>query len=230
MDTFYRSPSNSDILASSGLQSNDTSTPRKPQFPESSVPQPIRPDESFLRVSMDSTESVDAARSILGLYADADMDPHQIGRHTTSVYSSTRTSALFSPSPTSSTFYSGYISPFHLEQPHTPVTIDFEECFLPLGQDSTPSQASNKEKRFDQQPLEAACLNPSGFDGYNLPDTEYASALTLRNTTSDDKKVASPVSAVGMRSSQDRVSSWNDGSAALEELFDELSYLGELII
>lgn len=224
LETFNHSPNDSEILVSNTLPNHDTLTPRK------SVSRPRRRDKSFLRISMDSTDSIDPTRSIVDLYTDEDMGLHDNNQHATSVYPSTRTSALFSPSLTSSTLHSGYMSPLHLEQPNTPMTSDFEECFLLFDQAATPYCHADIENPPVHQHMDAAYLNTGRFDGYNLPEAEHASALTLRNISPRDTKATSPVSPAAMRSSQDRVSSWNDGSAALEELFNELSYLGEVIV
>lgn len=145
---------------------------------------------------------------------------------TSSVYSSVRSSQILSPSLTFSPALTGYMSPAHLGQPSTPMIDEFEESLFDLKLDSFLA-------RCDEQPeIETATphANHNGFPGYTLPEVEYKSALTLHNLQATTPKD----SPSKKKSSHDLVSSWNDGSAAqetgLEELLNELSYLGEVIV
>ena len=74
----------------------------------------------------------------------------------------------------------------------------------------------------------------SGFQGYSLPEVEQASALTIRKTPSTTVSHHSDRSPHNNNGKQDFIQLWNDGSehrmTALEDLVDDLGYLGELII
>lgn len=164
------------------------------------------------------------------------------------------TSANFSPCFASSTTHSGPMSPCNLS-PETPVTSEFGDDFLPplresesltqMGRTTSgnlklvtanpPSKVASPAPR----PQECDVQNPhatlGGFQGYSLPDHDHASALTIRKLPSITFKKTDCASPVAQQSSQqDLVHSWNDGSehrmTALEELVDDLGYLGEVII
>ncbi|MCJ1250778.1 hypothetical protein MMC30_008006 [Trapelia coarctata] len=178
---------------------------------------------------MDTESSFDHSETgdrVCGLPDDI-IGPVQEKYHqTSSVYSSVRSSQVISPSLTFSTALTGYMSPVHLGQPSTPMIDEFEESFFDLKLDSLLA-------RCDEQPEDEAIThraNNRGFPGYNLPDVENLSALTLRNLQSTTPKD----SPSKKKSSHDLVSSWNDGLTApetgQEELLDELGYLGEVIV
>lgn len=153
------------------------------------------------------------------------------------------TNKMFSPGLAASTIETDGMSPYHLAQPDTPSISEFEGD--PLGAKPT----SNLEPNVDSshiQVLEDVRISPMAnlhtrvhpskgtFQGYSLPETEQASALTLRklpSLTLESQGVDSPFRKPG---SQALVHSWNDGSehriTALEELVDDLGYLGELIV
>lgn len=165
------------------------------------------------------------------------------------------TSANFSPCLASNTTHSGPMSPCRLS-PETPVTSEFGDDFLPPVRDSEsltqmgrrtsgdlehllvnspsrPAPPISKPQGGDGQSSHATPLG--GFQGYSLPDHDHASALTIRKLPSITLKKRDCASPFTQQSSkQDLVHSWNDGSehrvTALEELVDDLGYLGKLII
>ena len=138
-------------------------------------------------------------------------------------------------------------SPMQLSLPETPTLSDFEDdnASWTHGSDSikvdiihlkAPSRAPPLPPLTSQGPTFA---NPfrihaplSGFQGYSLPQDEQGSMHTLRKPASvtsfhtDHRLHHQP-------SSEDLVQSWNDGSehrvTALEELVDDLGYLGAFI-
>ncbi|MCJ1314903.1 hypothetical protein MMC15_000217 [Xylographa vitiligo] len=177
---------------------------------------------------MDNSESADPTEIIVDLYAQLDGVVQPEGHHAESVSSSARTSELFSPSLTSSTAYSGYMSPLHIEQPNTPETTEFEEYFLSLDHNTSLPQNTNPEIQIKGVRTDTPCIDGVGFSGYNIMEA-HASALTIRSSAPNYVKAASSSTTYKATSSQDRVTSWNDGSPALEDLFNELSYLGEII-
>ncbi|KAL8951741.1 MAG: hypothetical protein Q9222_002291 [Ikaeria aurantiellina] len=74
-------------------------------------------------------------------------------------------------------------------------------------------------------------LNP-GFQSYNLPETEQGSTATLRKPQNEPFVPIRDTSA--SINVQQSVSTWNDGSnhrhlTALDELIDDLGYLGHMI-
>jgi len=183
-------------------------------------------DRMNTEVSSHHSETGDHLDKIGGLPNDATGPAPERYHQTSSVYSSVRSSQIASPSLTFSTALTGYMSPVHLGQPSTPMIDEFEESFLDLKLDSFMT-------RCDEQPEDETATphaNHNGFLGYTLPEVEYKSALTLHNLQATTPKD----SPSKKKSSHDLVSSWNDGSAAqetgLEELLDELSYLGEVIV
>ena len=159
----------------------------------------------------------------------------------------------FSPYIASNTTNSGPMSPCHLSQPETPVMSDFGDEFLPFRRDSetldqlaTASAGTDIDNHFGKPPSRAPPPPPvrepnaayptlAGFQGYSLPENEQASVLTIRKLPSIVFKPSTSDSRSNRpNSKQDLVHSWNDGSehrmSALEELVDDLGYLGELII
>ena len=153
------------------------------------------------------------------------VDQHTESVHdgnTDSVTSSVRSSEIFSPSLTSSSAYSEHMSPYQLQQPHTPELEEIQEYFLAFDQDATPSRNSIPQQKLSH-------LSTSGFGGYTLPEADHASALTLRKIPSNPTESSSATTPAKHTHTLDRVTSWNDGSPALEELFNELSYLGNII-
>lgn len=166
------------------------------------------------------------------------------------------TSANFSPSLASNATPSGLISPCHLSQPETPVTSEFGDEFLPPLRDSESLAPMGRSTSGD---LDLLLVSPAsraapphlprpqggdtphshatsgGFQGYSLPDHEHASVLTIRKLPSITFKKIDGASPFNQQSSkQDLVHCWNDGSehriTALEQLVDDLGYLGRVII
>ncbi|KAL8919120.1 MAG: hypothetical protein Q9172_005124 [Xanthocarpia lactea] len=143
---------------------------------------------------------------------------------------------------TMNTTLAGPLSPHCLSQPESPSVRDFEETWEPESQLQYTSQSiSSKGPPFLAEPifdpelgsLQMRQLSSPGFQEYSLPDAEHASALTLI-------KLPSTVSMPGRKRSPSRdnhrfVQSWNDGSdqrhlTALDELVDDLGYLGQIIV
>ena len=187
-------------------------------------------DEPNYGPSMDASESVDPTGIIVDLYAELDDTVQSQGHHAESPSSSARLSESFSPSLTSSTAYSGCMSPLHMGQPNTPETTEFEEYFLPLDHDTQLRQENNPEIQIDSIRPDTAYIDRAGISGYNLTEAEHGSSLTIQQCLApNDAKSGANHTACKSTSNQDRVTSWNDGSLALEELFNELSYLGEII-
>ena len=158
-----------------------------------------------------------------------------------SISSSYTTNKLFSPGLAASTLQTDGMSPYHLSQPDTPSISEFGGEFL--GTHVAPTSDTHvasgvrepKELRFDSSTSlhNTKFLHP-GIQGYSLAKAEQASELThqkLSTTTSEPQGGGPPFGSPG---SKDLVHSWNDGSehriTALEELIDDLGYLGELII
>ena len=165
------------------------------------------------------------------------------------------TSANFSPCLAPNTTHSGLTSPCHLS-PETPVTSDTGDYFLPPIRDSEsltqmgrrtsgdlehlsvnppcrPARPMSKSQGGNGQSSHATPLG--GFQGYSPHDHAHASAITVRKLPRiSSKKTDCAPPFTQQSSKQDLVHSWNDGSehhvTALEELVDDLGYLGEVII
>ena len=177
-------------------------------------------------------ESTDRCKPILGLsYAE-----------------SYGTGDSFSPNLASNSTQSGPMSPMQLSQPETPNMSDFDEDDAASwigGSDSLdfdvvkmkppsrapppppPSQAPVFSNPFRIHPP------LSGFQGYSLPQDEQGSMHTIRKPASTTS-VRNDHPLQQQTSSKDLVHSWNDGSehriTALEELVDDLGYLGAFIV
>lgn len=157
--------------------------------------------------------------------------------------SSYTTSNLFSPGLAPGSVYTDGMSPYHLAQPDTPSGSEFGCDFLEtsLASNSEPPVTwSNvrgpKDVRIGSTPNLHDTKYPEleGFQGYSLAEPRQASALTLRKIPSTTLESCGGGSPFEKQGSQDLVHSWNDGSehriTALEELVDDLGYLGELIV
>ncbi|MCJ1404402.1 hypothetical protein MMC11_007627 [Xylographa trunciseda] len=190
---------------------------------------PFTHNQPDYRLSLDDSESADPTETIVSLYTEVDDAIKSEEHHAEYVSSSTRTSELFSPSLTSSTVHSGYMSPLHIGQPNTPETTEFEESFLSLDHDASLPRNTNSEVRIDNSCTDRAYFDGVGFGGYDLNEVKHTSVVTIRSSTPNHAKAATLPTTYKATSSQDRVTSWNDGSPALEDLFNELSYLGEII-
>lgn len=152
------------------------------------------------------------------------------------------TSNIFSPGLAPGSVYTDGMSPYYLAQPDTPAVsefgCDFVETSL-VANSETDVTLSNVHGLKDARIVSTANLYDTkypeleGFQGYSLAETEQTSALTLRKFPSSTLESCGG-SPFGKQGSTDLVHSWNDGSehriTALEELVDDLGYLGELII
>lgn len=166
------------------------------------------------------------------------------------------TSANFSPCPASNATHSGPMSPCRLSQPETPVMSEIEDDFLLPLRDS---ESLTRMGRSTSSDLELLPTRPpsrsapphlpqpqggsiqsshtstiGGLKSYSLPNHDH-SILTIRKLPSITLKNTDGASSFPQQSSkQDLVHSWNDGSehhmTALEELVDDLGYLGRVII
>lgn len=105
------------------------------------------------------------------------------------------------------------------------------------------NQSTNESKKLPLNNLHIATadLHPQatgfdirGFQGYSLPQEEYASELTLRKPPTPGFAAPLPQPATGSQNGADKVQCWNDGSedrlSAMDELFNDLGYLGGVIL
>ena len=156
-------------------------------------------------------------------------EPYQ---HADSLSSSYATSGLFSPSLSSATALTGYLSPIHLGQPDTPTISEFEGGFLGGGEHGM--ERSICGNNADDTHMNTTLAKPEGAYGYKLPEEEHASALTLLNLEGTTPKVRRGDSPFEQKSGNDLVESWNDGTehrmTAMEELVNDLGYLGRMIV
>ena len=140
-----------------------------------------------------------------------------------------------SPCLDSSTAYTGPVSPCHLSQPETPLTTEFNRNELAQVQSSEHESAAHLRNGGGLEPGHQDIIYPypSGFQGYSLPPADQASVLTLRKSpvTAFVPDVESQFVKQG---NQDFVRSWDDGSehlmTSMEELVNEMGYLGEVIL
>lgn len=150
--------------------------------------------------------------------------------------SSYTTNNIFSPGLASSSVYTGGMSPFHLSQPDTPSISDFGEDALGgrLSSDTNYCDLLETQGPWDTSTSSLSARAYAGFQEYSLSETDQASVLTVRKETNDNLESSGFGNPYGQHGSKDLVHSWNDGSehrmTALEELVDDLGYLGELII
>lgn len=160
-------------------------------------------------------------------------------RQNNSISSSYHTTENFSPGLTSSIINTDGMSPYHLPQPETPSISEFgDDNFVSEYKLQNPEPNVEPDKlSLDRLHLgSSASVHDAaypGFQGYSLPKTEYESALTLRKLPSNPLTTdcESPFKNQG---SKDLIHSWNDDGhhriSQLNELVDDLGYLGELII
>lgn len=150
--------------------------------------------------------------------------------------SSYTTNNIFSPDLASSSVYTGGMSPFHLSQPDTPSISDFGEDALSGGLSSDTNYCDLLETQgpWDTSTSGLSARAYAGFQEYSLSETDQVSVLTVRKDTKDSLESNGFGNPYGQHGSKGLVHSWNDGSehrmTALEELVDDLGYLGELII
>ncbi|MCJ1424572.1 hypothetical protein MMC29_002460 [Sticta canariensis] len=173
-------------------------------------------------------------------YDEVDCGAHSFSGSDSSSYS---TNNLFSPGLAPGSVYTDAMSPYHLSQPDTPSISEFGGDLLETGTDSNFEPHATL---FDVDGPKNIRIGSSGnlhdteypeldgFQGYSLSETEQASVLTLRKSSSATLESHGGGSPFGKQGSRDLVHSWNDGSehrlTALEELFDDLGYLGEMIV
>ena len=179
--------------------------------------------ENRLSVQMDdvpyysSNSEVNGRRETYTL-AESGLDPAKS-------ISSNRTSAIFSAT-SGTTSHTGYITPSYCSQPITPTMSEFGGLVLNTHHsDMSVLDEADEFSRYDSD---------GGFEGYNLPDNEHASALTLKNLTS----VASKSQLRGPSALEDKkgkryVERWmnggGNGKTAVQKLVDDLGYLGTMI-
>ena len=144
--------------------------------------------------------------------------------------SSKRTSGVFSLSE-SMDGLSHFASPQHRHsQPLTPSVSDFGEFVLEgfHVQEPPTGDAFDSEQDLSRR--------RSGFTGYNLPDAQHASAITLRAAEPNQRSKRPTLDSAF--ASRELVEQWNDGSdkpshpnqkSALQDLVDEMGYLRSLI-
>lgn len=166
--------------------------------------------------------------------------PHEESFNGTHSYagsvSSYITNNVFSPGLASNSVYTGGMSPFHLSQPGTPSISDFGEDALGGGllSDTNYCDLLGTQGPWDTSTSGLSSRAYAGFQEYSLSETDQASILTVRKGPSDSLESRGFSHPYGQHGSKDLVHSWNDGSehrmTALEELVDDLGYLGELIV
>lgn len=159
-----------------------------------------------------------------------------------SISSSYTTNKLFSPGLAASTIQTDGMSPYHLSQPDTPSISEFggEVLGTRLAPTSDAHLLSSvrepKALGYDSMTSlhDTDYLNPGELQGYSLAKAEQASELTLQKFPTTATASRGVGSTFGKPRSKDLVHSWNDGSehriTALEELINDLGYLGELIL
>lgn len=153
------------------------------------------------------------------------------------------TSNFFSPGLAPGSVNTDGMSPYHLSQPDTPSISEFGGDLLETTLVSNrepyvtlPNFHGPKNLRIGSTANLHDTEYPEleGFQGYRLSETEQASALTLRKFPSIALESRGGDAPFGKQASKDLVHFWNDGSGhritALEELVDDLGYLGELIV
>ena len=143
----------------------------------------------------------------------------------------------------SNSFDNGQLSPYELSQLESPSVRDFEAETDILGQSQSETRdtsfelALRENNQQEQQSmlvsLHSPRITPSGFQGYGLPEDEQASALTLRKLPSSGFLPIRNDATPAIQNSNDVFQSWNANSShhmsALEELVDDLGYMGQLI-
>ncbi|KAL9042008.1 MAG: hypothetical protein Q9214_003916 [Letrouitia sp. 1 TL-2023] len=136
----------------------------------------------------------------------------------------------------------GQLSPYQLSQPDSPSVRDFEAETDITGQ----STSGTRDHSFDSlsKPTETEEQSTwelhgtprafaGGFQGYSLPEDEHASATTLRKHPSSIFSPAGHETTSNDQNRNELIQSWNDGShhpmSALQELVEDLGYLGQVI-
>ncbi|KAL8711193.1 MAG: hypothetical protein Q9220_004338 [cf. Caloplaca sp. 1 TL-2023] len=134
------------------------------------------------------------------------------------------------------------LSPSYQSIPDSPLSI---RDFIGAWESDSQSQAARYDTSSRTTPLdgndgdEPNLTNPRvpqrlspGFQSYNLPETEQSSTTTLRKP---QQEAFAPLRDISASTDVQRsVNAWNDGSdhghlTTLEELIDDLGYLGHMI-
>ena len=138
------------------------------------------------------------------------------------VHSSKRTSGVFSLSE-SMAGYTDSASPQHrLSQPMTPSMSEFGEPVL---------DAFHLDATAHELDTEDTVRQSHGFLGYNLPEDQHASAITIKPNQSPISRRPALGAAFG---NSQLVQDWNDGhehhpKSALQDFVEEMGYLRNLI-
>lgn len=204
---------------------------------------PIYAQQRRLSTFIANSEAVSGPNTLStdGRYYQKEVDlPHEEVFNKAQNYagsiSSYTTNNVFSPGLASSSVYTGGMSPFHLSQPDTPSISDFGEDGLGGGLSSDTNYCDLLETHgpWDTSASGLSARAYAGFQEYSLSETDQSSVLTVRKDTNDRLESTGFGNPYSQHVSTDLVHSWNDGSehrmTALEELVDDLGYLGELII
>lgn len=136
----------------------------------------------------------------------------------------------------------GQLSPYQLSQPDSPSVRDFEAETDITGQSTSDTRdhsfdSLSKPTKTEEQSTWELHGTPraftGGFQGYSLPEDEHASATTLRKHPSSIFSPASHETTSNDQNRNELIQSWNDGShhpmSALQELVEDLGYLGQVI-
>ncbi|KAL9116929.1 MAG: hypothetical protein Q9187_006538 [Circinaria calcarea] len=141
------------------------------------------------------------------------------------------------PSPAlSSAALPGFMSPYHSSQPETPTMSDFEDNMYGLHHAAKPSQGlKSASNQHDQAfPLNTKPEGCGSFDGYSLSEEHHACALASKSLPPTHTASPDSESAYDRRSEKEFIESWNGGAelrkSITEDLFDDLGYLGGMII
>lgn len=232
--------------------------PYHPQPPDTHVlPEGVAPSSIFFAAvaalrSPLPEEQVHGASGTPPTFLHSESGPMEYDDDHTSGYSRAdspyATDENFSPNLASKSTQSGPTSPIQLSQPETPILSDFGDDTVSWrrGSDSLDVDVAYLKPPSRAPPLppppphqQPMLLNPfmtkappSGFPGYSIPDDDQGSTHPMRKTSSVTS--GHPVHPLHHQTStKDLVQSWNDGSGhqmtALEELVDDLGYLGAII-
>lgn len=150
--------------------------------------------------------------------------------------SSFTTNNIFSPGLASSSVHTGGMSPFHLSQPDTPPISDFGDDVLGGGIPSDINYCDLLGTNGPRDTFTSSLSNRAypGFQEYSLSEIDQASVLTVCKHPKSSLESRGSGTSFGQHDSKELVHSWNDGSehrmTALEELVDDLGYLGKIII
>ena len=223
-------------MALSQLQISNTPTVHDTQDPDLSTP--VGQAATVAQRDFDSSANIPTLPTATTHDLHSDSAACKLYRSSSSAYTM---NDVFSPTLSTASAYTGPMSPYHLSQPGTPFINDFGEGYLgPTHKDMWPDAEEGllpfdrPHNRSSQSEHCDANLNQGGFQGYSLPAEEQASSLTLHKLPARASKTSGGGDAsFEQKSGQHLVESWNDGSehrmTAMEELFEDLGYLGGMI-